>query len=280
MFKWVEIGRQNNKPRYHLLSEFLTSNGFSNQVDFIETTEDEFVAKLPEWLKQYDGIRIGRGLGEIVIPLFENHPMIVDKIKAADAIVKIDGKWWLKSNAVDGFSRVLATVGEKFDLDSSVLVVGAGAAARVAITGLFMMGFKNFAVSTLDQEKGKILVNELSRTHLGAIFRVVPKEGLILLPGVHGVLVNTTPMGEDNPMLIELNYFNFFKVGGVAIDFSILPVETPLLSGAQDVGASCVYGYQISAHTDMIWCEQITGRKFSNAKTYETKLGDHLRSQK
>jgi len=80
-------------------------------------------------------------------------------------------------------------------------------------------------------------------------------------------------------MLAELYYFNFFKVGGIAIDFSILPVETPLLVGAKEVGASCVYGYQISAHTDMIWCEQISGRKFSNAGTYEQKLGDHLRAQ-
>ena len=211
--------------------------------------------------------------------MFENHPVIVDKIKAADAIVSIDGQWWLKSNAVEGFSRVLAKVGERLDLDSDVLVVGAGAAARVAITGLFLHGFKNFSVSTLDLNQGQLLVNELKRSHLGAVFRVVPKEGLILLPGIHGVLVNTTPMGEDNPMLVELNYFNFFKVGGVAIDFSILPVETPLLGGAKDVGASCVYGYQISAHTDMIWCEQIAGRTFSNSETYENKLGEHLRAQ-
>ncbi len=279
MFKWVEIGLQNNKPRYQLLSEFLAANNFANQVEFIQTTEDEFQKKLPEWLTQYDGVRIGRGLGEVVIPMFENHPVMVDKIRAADAIVKMDGKWWLKADAVDGFSRVLANVGERFDRESSVLVVGAGAAARVAITGLFMLGFKNFSISTLDQEKAKILVEKLSRTHLGAAFRVVPKEGLILLPGIHGVLVNTTPMGEDNPMLAELYYFNFFKVGGVAIEFSILPVETPLLVGAKEVGASCVYGYQISAQTDMIWCEQITGRKLLNSESYEQKLGEHLRAQ-
>ncbi len=279
MFKWVEIGLQNNRWRFEALSQFLTDNGFENKVDFIQATEAEFKEKLPIWLEQYDGIRIGRGLGEIVVPLFVNHPVMVDKIKAADAIVKIDGKWWLRSNAVDGFARVLSRVGEKFDLDSAVLIVGAGAAARVALTALFRSGFRQFSISNLDEQRGQIFIDEMSRALLGIDLRLVPKENLILLPGTHGVLVNTTPLDADNPMLEELYYFNFFKKGGVAIDFSISPVETPLLIGAKDIGAFCVFGYQISAYTDLIWAEQITKKNLSQVENYENKLGEILRAK-
>jgi shikimate 5-dehydrogenase len=278
MFKWVEIGLQNNRIRYETLSKFLNDNGFANSVDFIETNEKDFEINLPKWLEQYDGVRIGRGLGEVVVPLFVNHLLMVDRIKAADAVVKTDGKWWLRSNAVDGFSRVLSQVGERFDLESRVLLVGAGAAARVAITALFRAGFRQFAVSNIDENKAKVFINEMRRTLLGAELVLVLKEGLILLPGAHGVLVNTTPLAEDNPMLEDLYYFNFFKTGGLAIDFSISPVHTPLLIGARDIGAHCVHGYQISAYTDLIWAEQISGRSFNNAEEYERALGEVLRA--
>lgn len=278
MFKWAEIGVENNHVRFELLRDILTENQFQNEVDFIEVKDTaEFDVIFYSALKKYDGIRIGRGLGELVVPLWNKHSLMVDKIKAADAVVKDVNDWWLRTNAVEGFGRVLRRIGEKFDLLSWVLVIGSGAAARVAVTSLFIAGFKNFSISSLDENKVQEFVDDLSKSHIGAKFRVIPKSDLILLPSTHGMLVNTTPMIEDNPMLKEIYYFNFFKSGGLAIDFSILPVETPLLRGARDVGAFCVSGYQISAMTDIIWCEQITGRSI-DSKNYEARLLEKLKT--
>lgn len=278
MFKWLEISLEKNTQRYKFLSDFLTNNGLINQVDFLETSLEDFPKALEESLRNYDGIRIGRGLGEVVLEHLPTHSMIVNKIKAADAIVKSEKTWWLRANAVEGFTRVLKTFGEKFDFNSSVLIVGSGAAARVATTSLFMCGFKNFSISSLDKEKVESMISGLSRTHLGVNFKGVLKEDLILLPGSHGVMVNTTPMTEDNPMLAELYYFNFFKSGGLAVDFSILPIETTLLKGAKDVGAECIYGYEIAAATDIIWCEQILGRELDSTN-YAESLGNFLSGQ-
>lgn len=279
MFNWVEIGLENNRGRYQELSAFLSENQFPNAVHFIQTTEQSFAKDIELATQQYDGIRIGRGCGEIVLPLFVTHEGMVGKIRAADALAKVGSKWWLRNNAVQGFSRVIAKVGESLDLDSSVLIVGAGAAARVAITSLFIAGFKDFVVSNLDLKKAETMVNEMKTTHLGAHFKLLPKEGLVLLPGGHGVLVNTTPLANDNPMLEELYYFNFFKSGGVAIDFTISPVDTPLLIAARDVGALCVHGFQISAATDILWCEQVTGRSLPTGH-YAERLESALRPAK
>ena len=89
MFRWVEIALECNRTRYELLSEILTENGFENKVDFLTVKENEFETQFTEALNNYDGIRIGRGLGEIVVPLWNKHSVMVDKIKAADAVVKI-----------------------------------------------------------------------------------------------------------------------------------------------------------------------------------------------
>ena len=278
MFNWVEIAQQNSRERYEELSAFLNENQFPNKVDFIEATEANLSEVIVEAQKKYHGVRVGRGLGELILPLLTDHDGMVEKVRAADALVRQDGKWWLRANAVDGFRRVLVREGERLDLGSSVLVVGAGAAARVAITGLFMTGFKNFVVSNLEEKRAHEMAQGLRKTHLGIHLEIVPKDGLILLPGVHGLLVNTTPMTKDNAMLEELYYFNFFKMGGVAVDFSISPVDTPLLLGAKDIGATCLFGYQISAQTDLIWCEQISGRSFSSV-AYEERLAVRLREK-
>lgn len=276
MFKWVEIATENNQARYELLSEFLKDNNFPNSVEFIQTKVEDLSQILNEVLLKFDGVRIGRGLGEVVIPLFVRHDAMSDRIRAADSAVKTNNTWWLRANAVDGFSRVLRHYGEKFDFLSPVLVVGAGAAARVAITALFIAGFKNFSVSSHDSEKVMAMITELKKSLFGINFKIVLKDELILLPGSHGILVNTTPLTKDNPMLDELYYFNFFSSNGLAIDFSVTPVDTPLLIAALDVGVPVIYGYQISAATDIIWCEQITGQKFEDS-VYEKNLGQRLR---
>ena len=263
MFKWVEIGLEVNKNRYETLSRFMIENQFQNEVHFLTTNSDDFSKNLNEVLKNFDGVRIGRGCGEMVLSSIHTQAALVQKIKAADAVVKANGTWWLRANAVDGFFRILNQVGEKLDLESHVLVVGVGAAARVAVTSLFMLGFKNFSISNIDVGKATEAVKDLQKSHMGAHFKIVAKDRLISLPGLYGVLVNTTPLVAENPMLAELYYFNFFKTGGVAIDFSISPIETPLLRAAKDVGALCIYGYQISAITDMIWAEQVAGRAFA-----------------
>ncbi|MCB0349770.1 MAG: hypothetical protein KDD38_01220 [Bdellovibrionales bacterium] len=278
MFKWVEISLQKNESRYNLLSDFMKENGLENSVEFIEPSIEDLPQVLESAMQKYDGIRIGRGLGEVVLSLLPNHSMMVDKVKAADAIVKSQGKWFLRTNAVDGLTNVIKLFGEKFDFDSSVLVVGSGAAARVAVTSFFMCGFKHFSISSLDKSKVELFIESLRRTHIAATFKVVLKEELVLLPGTHGIMVNTTPMSAENPMLEELYYFNFFKAGGIAVDFTILPVDTQLLKGARDVGAACIHGYQVAAATDIIWCEQIMGRNFMS-ESYTDRLGKHLRAQ-
>lgn len=277
MFRWVEIGLENATARYEFLQKFLAEQGFANSVEFIKVTPETAIDVIKESLKKFDGIRLGRGCGEVVFQIFTHLPFLVDRIRAADSLVKMKDRWWPEANAVEGFRHILVRNGKILDLGGSALVVGSGAAAKVALTSLFMAGFRNFGVSSLDVKKVESMVMDLRKSHLGAQIEVIPKESLILLPGTYNAMVNTTPMNQDNPMMVELNYFNFFKSGGFAADFSILPVETFFLKGAAEIGATCIYGYQVSAQTDMIWAGKIMGRSPGNSLLYEEKLGEIIR---
>jgi shikimate 5-dehydrogenase len=274
--RWAEVGLQTNPQRYEALAGYMRELGFESKVEFINVTLDEYPKRLPELLKEFDSIRVGRGLGEVTIDLFNNNTVFIDRLKAADSIIKWNDTWLLRSAAYDGFSKVCARVGNLFDLDSSVLIVGAGAAARLAIAVLFRAGFKTFGISDQTTSKVERVAEELKKVYFGAEFRAIPKDDLILLPGNFGVLVNTTPLVEGNEILDELSYFNFFKRNGVAIDFTIKPVDTPLLLEALDVGATVVKGYEISTYTDIVWAEWFCGVKL-DPLVYGERLEKFLR---
>jgi shikimate 5-dehydrogenase len=278
VLRWAEVGLQTNPQRYQALAAYMKELGVDSQVEFVNVTLEEYPKRLPELLKEFHSIRVGRGLGEVTIPLFKNNSVFIDRLKAADSIIKWNNTWVLRSAAYEGFTKVCARVGNLFDLDSSVLVVGAGAAARLAISVLYRSGFKTFGISDQTTSKVEKMAAELKRLYFGAEFRPIPKDDLILLPGMFGVLVNTTPLVEGNEILDELSYFNFFKRNGVAIDFTIKPVDTPLLLEAVDVGATVVKGFEISTYTDIVWAEWFCGAKL-DPKIYGERLEKFLRSE-
>ena len=234
-------------------------------------TPSQFMEKLNECLEKYDTIRIGRSLGELVVSAFKHKSSIMQLLKSADSLVKINDKWWLRSAVYHSMQRKLAEIGQRLDLESSVLVVGAGAMARVAIASFVKAGFKKFNISNKFDDQANELIKDLKRVYFNIEFHFVPKDELILLPGTNGVLVNTTPMVPQNDILEELYYFNFLKSGGIAIDFVLIPPETPLLVEAQDIGVYTVKGYEIASRADMIWAEWCFNVKLDHHK-YQEKL--------
>src|SRR5690606_29702871 len=157
--------------RYEALASYMRELGHDSKVDFIEVSLEEYPKRLPELLKEYDSIRVGRGLGEVTIPLFNNNTVFIDRLKAADSIVKWNGTWVLRSAAYEGLTKVCAGIGQLFDLDSSVLVVGAGAAARLAISVLYRAGFKKFGISDKTTSKVDTFAAELKSIYFGAEFK-------------------------------------------------------------------------------------------------------------
>lgn len=259
MIKWVEIAQFPSPERFDVLSKYLNEKGIENQVEYIKVTPAEFPNALKDAMEKYDGIRIGRGVGDLAPPLFNNNTIFVGRMGAGDSVVKTNGKWCLRSTLYDGLNKVCSDVGHRFELKTNVLMVGAGAVARASIASLSRSGFTKFGISDVSAERGEKLCSELRRMYFGAEFKAIPKQELILLPGVYGVLVNTTPLDEGNEILDELTYFNFFRKNAVAFDFTLKPVDTPLLKEAAEVGVHTVFGYQLAAECDKVWADMMFG---------------------
>jgi shikimate 5-dehydrogenase len=278
MFRWLEVSVEPYAERYEVLSEQLNSQGCSNTFENFKlpSTKEEWL-KLKPKLDEYQGVRLGRGWGEGILKLIPDHSVHVAQLGAADCLVKSEGAWWPRSAAYEGLLETLAPVGEHFDLRSQVLIVGAGAMARTGIAVLFREGFKKFSVTALDQDRGRALLEQLRRVFIGAEFKFVPKDELILLPGVYGAVLNTTPSTTDNTLLQELAYFNFMAPRGVAIDLYFTPPVTQFLLDAKDVGAQIVPGFKVAAATDRVWAQWSAGVKI-NDLTYAGKLEKKFQS--
>lgn len=254
MFNWLEVSLEPYEKRYQCLSEQMSSVGIENQFSAQKMPIDEASWQvLKTQLSRMDGIRLGRGWGEGILRSLPDHSVHVSRLGAADCLIKADGRWWPQSAAYQGLLEVSSQHGQYFDLTSTALIVGAGAMARTSIAVLFREGFKKFGLTALDRDRGLKLIEQMQRVFLGAEFKFIPKDELILLPGIYGIVVNTTPSTSDNQLLQELSYFNFLAPSGIAMDLYFDPAVTKFLLDAADVGARTIPGYLVAAATDRVW---------------------------
>jgi shikimate 5-dehydrogenase len=173
--------------------------------------------------------------------------------------------------------EVFAKVGENFDLGSSAIVVGAGAMARVLVAVLFREGFKEFGITALDEDRGVELIRDLRKIYFGAEFEFIPKDELILLPGLYGFIANTTPSTDKNELLAELSYFNFFIPRGVALDL-YLETSSNFLKEAKDIGATIITGHEVAAAADAAWAKWAFGVELDQ-ETYLASLKEKFQSK-
>ncbi|USN48886.1 MAG: hypothetical protein H6626_07300 [Pseudobdellovibrionaceae bacterium] len=273
--KWVEISAYPSTKRLQFLSDHLNAKGFENSLAFVDTTPAGFEDELTSAMQTYDIIRIGRGLGSVVMQYFKKNTADVRHLGAADTIVKVDGEWWLANVTFPALQRELSEIGTKLNISSEALIVGAGASARAAVGAIVKMGFKTVNISNQFDEQAQDLIGDVKRKYFDVKFNFVPKDQLILLPGTNGIVINTTPFSPENDVLNELYYFNFLQRPGVAMDLVLSPPETPLIKEALGIQATVVCGYQVASWADVLWADWYLDLKLDHTE-YEELLKQAL----
>lgn len=259
--KWVEIAYPCFRERSLALKEFLNSKGIDADVEFIDCDPKQFPEVLADAKKKYDQIRVDSPFGEMIVSLQHTQSLVARQLRAADSLVHENADWWVRSALYLAIGQMLTERHITVDLNNSVLVVGAGAAARTVVAALFRAGFKKFLVTNKFDEQGHVFISDLKKHFFGVDFEYVPMERLVLLAGTNVLIVNTTPFVESNDVLKELYYFNFLKRNGMVWDLTLHPTQTPLLEEASNIGILGVPGYEIAALSDCIWVEWVTGKK-------------------
>ncbi|MCB0392540.1 MAG: hypothetical protein KDD58_14725 [Bdellovibrionales bacterium] len=259
VYKWAEISRNPTPVRFNLLSEFLNEKGFKNEFTAIEVSPPDFEQVLNDSLKKYKALRFGSPFGINCLDFFNYQPAKIAQLRAADSVININGQWELMATTLKGFEKHILANGKNIDLDYSVLIVGTGSASKFAIHALLQLGISHVKISNQFREQAKELILELEKKYFRVKFEYVPDDQLVLLPGTNSVLVNTTPLIESNHILNELYYFNFLRANGLVIDYTFLPVKTPLIEGAEQIGIHTIHGYEVCAWGDLHWAKCMSG---------------------
>jgi shikimate dehydrogenase len=177
-----------------------------------------------------------RAVDEVVAP--------ADLAGAVDTVHCRDGKLVGYNTDVEGFTRSLQERGE--DLTArTVVVLGAGGAARAAVVAVAQMGAARIWVLARRIEQGAAtaeLARRASSRAQGAAIRWEPEAGEQALAGADAV-VNATPMGmyprhDDAAPIPE----QWLRAGMLVYDMVYTRERTRLLAAAEGLGCRAVGG--------------------------------------
>jgi len=125
---------------------------------------------------------------------------------------------------------------------SPALVLGAGGAARAVVWSLLDAGVPKVTLTNRTQEKAEIIANDMS----GDVTVIPWKEREDAVQGA-GLIVNTTTLGMTGKPALELNITNAAATP-VVTDIVYVPLQTPLLRDAAEVGCQVEGGLGMLLH--------------------------------
>lgn len=138
----------------------------------------------------------------------------------------------------------------------SLLVVGAGGAARSVIAGLVLAGVDRVTVLARDAARAAAL----GRLAGGAAFGVcvIGSGGEAPAVAAADLIVNATPVGQEGEA--SLIPVGAIRAGAVVVDLVYHPLETPLVTAAAAAGATAFGGLGMLVHQAALAFEILTGR--------------------
>jgi hypothetical protein len=262
---WCEIGPEKTH-RNEVLSEYLKSQGIQNQFTFIKTEISEIKSKIEEAqsLKQF--IRFHNKFLECISANISNNRRETDTLKAIDSLMyHNDRGYWPEVFLKDAISEYLTLKVKNLDVSQRAFIVGSCGVARAAISALVKLGFSNINITAESDEEALALTKDFKEMYFNVQFDCTKRKDVTILPGAHGIVINTLSILDSNNFPTEIYYFNFLKKGGLAVDLVDVPPETPFTKIAKDIGAQFLSGFELMGYFDLKWVEKATGQKLELA---------------
>lgn len=277
MLKWCEIG-PTKTHRYDFFSQFLTTNGIENQFTFIEANKENLREKIEEAKATKQFIRFHPKLFDQVSLSIENNLRELEILKSVDTLFYDERQgYWPESLFRESFFEYLTHVIKNLDIMQKALVIGTCGIARASISALIRLGFSQINITSYDDKSAESLIKDLSEIYYNVHFEYTNQSDITILPGTHGLVLNTLSVLEDEEFPIAIYFFNFLKKNGLVIDLSEIPVETPFLKIALDIEARAIYGYEALGFFDLNWVFKATGQKL-DFESYKGFLKPKLES--
>ncbi len=147
----------------------------------------------------------------------------------------------LKGYNTDVYGFIQPLHRRKLNLHVSVLLLGAGGAARAVLAALS----KENVVDVIIANRGLQRAEELAKRgeRLGLKCKALPLDNVRQISANCGLIVNATSIGMNDEESV-IDYEHITK-GAIVYDIVYKPVNTNLIENAKYAGATVVYGYEM-----------------------------------
>ncbi|MGO4706568.1 shikimate dehydrogenase [Microvirga sp. 2MCAF38] len=228
---------------------WLKQHGLDGSYERIDVAPTDFAA----FLKSFAGQ--GFAGGNVTIPHkeaafagVERRTANAERSKAVNTLWVEDGVLWGDNTDILGFMAHLdQSLGQGWEQDvETVLIIGAGGAARAIVAGLQDRAFARILIANRTFEKAEELVHDL-QTGTGPVLQALPWGELETALPKAGLIVNTTSLGMIGQPPLTLDLSLAPKNAAVA-DIVYVPLKTPLLAQAEKRGLRTVDGLGMLLH--------------------------------
>ncbi|MCC6276547.1 MAG: hypothetical protein IT289_01385 [Oligoflexia bacterium] len=244
--------------RWVALKKMLVEAGVDFEVETLISPAEEFEKNLNQVrTEDLDAIGFGYEYYSLVPKLLAQTTQEAIKAGVCSCLIKEKGGWWPRDCISEAFVRAISHEVKELDLNSRAFVAGAGGLGRLVAEALVKLGFKGITLTDQNEEKGRELLANLQKSLFQVDFRFIEHRHITTLAGVHSIAVNTTELVLENELLDELYFFNFLKAGGVVVDMTLVPTETPLIDEAKVWGARFLSGDCVTAYLDAFMVEKL-----------------------
>jgi len=250
MTKAFVVGHPIKHSRSPLIHGYwLRQHGLGGSYERIDVAPSDFPAFLRSFPQQ------GFAGGNVTIPHKEAAFAGVDRrtaraerVRAVNTLWVENGVLWGDNTDVAGFVDNLdATLGTGWEQSvGTVLVIGAGGAARAVIAGLQDRAFERIVVVNRTLEKARELAASLSRPDGPTLEAAAFAERRDLVRAA-GLIVNTTSLGMAGQPTLDLGLADA-RPDAVVADIVYVPLKTPLLREAESRGLRIVTGLGMLLH--------------------------------
>lgn len=257
MKRWTTISTTDETARWTALSARLNAQGSANE--FVPWTGPTADFTDLSSLDDFAHVRISSRLGPGIAARLKVQSTWTTLLGVVDGMTRTDHGWWPLCALHEAFGQLLIELGRDLDPRGSVLVAGAGGAARTAISAFFKAGFTQFLISNLDEAEAQAMITDVRRRLFGLKLEWTPTDRIVMLGGECSVVINATADVTENKLLTELSYLNFLKRTGYVFDLGRTRTPSVLVDEAREAKLGLVTGVEVAARADKLWAKWAFG---------------------
>ncbi len=223
-----------------------------------------------------DGFNVTVPYKQVIVDYLDEIDKDAEILRAVNTVVNIDGKWKGYSTDGEGYVRSLKEpYPNLLNSETSVLLLGAGGAARGIYRALMGQGVDTIDLANRSQDKAKDLMSlRLGEVKSNVLSYQQAEEQL----AKYDLIVQTTSVGMKPYIDDQVIQLDHISKDAVVSDIVYQPITTQLLHDAIERGANIHHGHAMLLYQGQLAFEKWTENNLDVAHLVD-KLENKLRGE-